>query len=284
MDKGDQGVMGQNIGQKQQNDTPQHNQNDTPQSNQNGTGWGSKSLPALHAAFPHTVPVLTGFMALGIAYGVLMQAKGYGVLWAVLMSAIAFCGSMQYVAITLLTTVFDPVQAFLLSIMVNARHLFYGLSMLEKYRGVGKIKGMLIFMLCDETFSISYAVEPPEGVERKYFYFWISLLDYGYWVSATLIGGVLGNFLPINTEGLDFVLTALFVVLFLEQWKVKENRAAGVIGMACAVISLIVFGSENLVIPAMILIMVTLLCGGKTGLLPGLRENGQKNGRSVSKE
>lgn len=263
--------MGRNIGQKQRIETPLHNQNDT--------GWRDKSLSALRAAFPHTVPVLTGFMALGIAYGVLMQAKGYGVLWAVLMSAVAFCGSMQYVAITLLTTVFDPVQAFLLSIMVNARHLFYGLSMLEKYRGIGKIKGMLIFMLCDETFSISYAVEPQGGVERKYFYFWISLLDYGYWVGATLIGGVLGNLLPINTEGLDFVLTALFVVLFLEQWKVKENRAAGVIGMVCAVISLTVFGSENLVIPAMVLIMVTLLCGGKTGLLPGLRENGCIDGK-----
>lgn len=231
---------------------------------------------ALRAAFPHTIPVLTGFMGLGIAYGVLMQAKGYGVLWSVAMSAIAFGGSIQYVAITLLTTAFDPVQAFLLSLMVNARHLFYGLSMLEKYKGVGKIKGMLIFMLCDETFSISCAVEPPPGVERNDFYFWISLLDYSYWVLATFIGGVLGNFIRFNTKGLDFVLTALFVVLFLEQWKVKENRVAGMIGVVCAVISLALFGSGNLVIPAMTLILITLLCGGKLGFLPGLKEKADK--------
>lgn len=253
-------------------DTEQKLRNCTALRKQKRVEKRKQAVSALRAAFPHTVPVLTGFMVLGIAYGVLMQAKGYGVLWSVSMSALAFCGSMQYVAITLLTTVFDPVQAFLLSVMVNARHLFYGLSMLEKYKGVGKIKGILIFMLCDETFSISYAVEPPEGVERKFFYFWISLLDYGYWVTATFLGGLLGNVLHFNTEGLDFVLTALFVVLFLEQWKVKENRAAGVIGMACAVISLIVFGSENLVIPAMVLILTTLLCGGKLGPLPGLVE------------
>lgn len=256
--------MSRDTEQKQRSRTLLHEQERTEKRKQ--------AVLALRAAFPHTVPVLTGFMVLGIAYGVLMQTKGYGVLWSVLMSALAFCGSMQYVAITLLVTVFDPVQAFLLSIMVNARHLFYGLSMLEKYKGVGKIKGILIFMLCDETFSISYAVEPPEGVERRSFYFWISFLDYGYWVAATFLGGMLGNVLHFNTEGLDFVLTALFVVLFLDQWKVKENRVAGVIGMVCAVVSLIVFGSENLVIPAMVLILTTLLCGGKLGILPGLVE------------
>lgn len=218
---------------------------------------------ALRAAFPHTIPVLTGFMALGIAYGVLMQSKGYGVLWAVLMSALAFGGSMQYVAITLLTTAFDPLQAFLLSIMVNARHLFYGISMLGKYKGMGKIRWFLIFWLCDETFSISYSAEPPEGVERRYFYFWIAFLDYSYWVTATFLGGLLGNFIHFNTEGLDFVLTALFVVLFMEQWKVRENRPAGLIGMVCALCSLLIFGSENLVIPAMVLILVTFLSKDK---------------------
>ena len=133
---------------------------------------------AFRAAFPQTIPVFTGFLILGIAYGVLMQSKGYGVQWAVLMSALAFSGSMQFVAITLLTTVFDPLQALLMSLMVNARHLFYGISMLEKYRGLGKVRAFLIFSLCDETFSIVSSVEPPEGVERKYFYLFISLLDY----------------------------------------------------------------------------------------------------------
>lgn len=224
---------------------------------------GQRIASAFRAAFPHTIPVLTGFLALGMAYGVLMQTKGYGVLWSVLMSAIAFCGSMQYVAITLLTVAFDPLQAFLMSLMVNARHLFYGISMLGKYKGLGKIRAFLIFTLCDETFSISYAVNPPENVERRYFYFWISFLDYFYWILGTFLGGVLGEIVKFNTEGLDFALTALFVVLFLEQWKVKENRPAGIIGIVCASISLYLFGSDNLVIPAMVLILMTLLAGRK---------------------
>ena len=130
---------------------------------------------AFQAAFPVTLPVLTGFACLGLAYGVLMQTKGYGPLWATLMSAVAFGGSMQFVAITLLTTVFDPLQALLLSVMVNARHIFYGLSLLGKYQGVGKLRAFLIYTLCDETFSLVSTVEPPTHVEKKRFYFWISL-------------------------------------------------------------------------------------------------------------
>lgn len=189
---------------------------------------------ALKAAFPHTIPVLTGFLVLGMAYGVLMQTKGYGTLWAVLMSAIAFCGSMQFAAITLLTTVFDPISAFLLSLMVNARHLFYGISMLEKYKGLGKVRAFLIYTLCDETFSISSSIEPPENVSRKYFYLSISFLNYIYWVAGTFLGGVLGGLISFNTDGLDFVLTALFVVLFMEQMQSRGNRASGIIGLAGA--------------------------------------------------
>jgi 4-azaleucine resistance transporter AzlC len=218
---------------------------------------------AFIAAFPHTIPVLTGFLFLGMAYGVLMQTKGYGVLWSVLMSAVAFCGSMQFAAITLLTVAFNPLQAFLMSLMVNARHLFYGISMLKKYKGVGKIKGFLIYVLCDETFSISYSVELPDDVNKKYFYFAISLMDYLYWVLGTFLGGILGNFITFNTKGLDFVLTALFVVLFIEQWKKKENRWFGMIGIISGVICLMVFGKNNLVIPAMILILVALTVGRK---------------------
>lgn len=221
------------------------------------------SASALRAAFPHTIPVMTGFVFLGVAYGVLMQTKGYGPLWSTLMSAIAYGGSMQFVAITLLTTVFDPVQAFLLSCMVNARHLFYGISMLEIYRGLGKSRIPLIYVLCDETFSLVSTVQPPEGVERKKFYLSISLLNYGYWVAGTALGGLAGDFIPFDTTGLDFALTALFVVLFLEQWKKPENRPAGLIGLAAAALCLVVFGPENLVIPAMLVIVAILLMGRK---------------------
>lgn len=194
---------------------------------------GGSSM-ALRAAFPATIPVMTGFLCLGTAYGLLMQSKGYGPGWSVLMSAIAFGGSMQFVAVTLLTTAFDPVQAFLLSVMVNARHMFYGLSLLDKYKGLGKVRAFLIYVLCDETFSLVSTLEPPEGVARRDFYFWISLLDYLYWITGTALGGLLGSFLTFDTTGLDFALTALFVVLFLEQWKKPENRPAGVMGILCA--------------------------------------------------
>ena len=218
---------------------------------------------ALRAAFPVTVPVMTGFLCLGLAYGVLMQSKGYGPLWSVLMSAVAFGGSMQFVTITLLTSAFDPLQAFLLSVMVNARHIFYGLSLLGKYRGLGRVRGFLIYTLCDETFSLVSSLEPPEHVERRDFYFWISLLDYSYWIIGTALGGLVGGLVPFDTTGMDFALTALFVVLFLEQWYHRENRPAGVVGILCAAAALALFGPDNLVIPAMFLILLVLLGGRK---------------------
>lgn len=218
---------------------------------------------AFQSAFPHTIPVLTGFLVLGMAYGVLMHTKGYGTLWAVLMSAIAFCGSMQFVAITLLVSAFNPIQAFLLSLMINARHLFYGISMLEKYKGLGKVRIFLIYVLCDETFSISSSIHPPDNINRKYFYFFISILNYGYWVLGTFLGGTLGSVITFNTKGLDFVLTALFVVLFLEQLKIKEKRVSGMIGVICSIIGLSMFGADNVVIPSMILILIVLLLGRK---------------------
>lgn len=216
---------------------------------------------ALRAAFPATIPVLTGFLCLGITYGVLMASKGYGPLWSTLMSAVAFGGSMQFVAITLLTTVFDPLQAFLLSILVNARHVFYGLSLLDKYKGLGKIRPFLICTLCDETFSLVFSLEPPPEVERRDFYFFISLLDYLYWLTGTALGGLAGSMLTVDTTGMDFALTALFVVLFLEQWKRRENRPAGAVGILCAAGSLALFGPDNLVIPAMVLVLAALLAG-----------------------
>jgi len=216
---------------------------------------------AFKTAFPHTIPVFTGFITLGMAYGVLMSTKGFATIWAMLMSSVAFCGSMQFAAITLLVSSFDPIQALILSVMVNARHLFYGISMLEKYKGLGKIRFFLIYMLCDETFSIASSIEPPEDVDRKWFYFAISILDYLYWQIGTLLGSIVGNVITFNTEGLDFALTALFVVLFLEQMKKSENRISGMIGVCGTVGALLLFGADNLVIPAMIIVLVCLLAG-----------------------
>ena len=218
-----------------------------------------KYLKALKYAFPNTIPVLTGFLALGTAYGILMASKGFAVYWSVAVSALCFGGSMQFVAISLLTTAFDPLQAFLLSIMVNARHLFYGISLLQKYKGMGFIKNFLIFWLCDETFSVVSTVEPPSDIDRKSFYFWVSILDYSYWIVGTTIGGIIGGLIEFNTNGLDFVLTALFVVLLIEQWKKKENRIFAIIGVVGTIISRLIFGADNVVIPAMIIIVFMII-------------------------
>ena len=214
---------------------------------------------AFRAAFPHTVPVLMGFLVLGIAYGWLMQTKGYHVGWALLASACCFAGSMQFVTVTFLTSAFDPLSAFVMSLMVNARHIFYGISMLDKFKGLGRIRFFLIFWLCDESYSIESGTEPPEGVSRKYFYFFISLLDYSYWLTGTALGGVIGGMVPINTQGLDFALTALFVVMLMEQWKHRERRLLCLGAGAATALMLALFGPDRFVIPAMGLILVLLL-------------------------
>lgn len=218
---------------------------------------------AFKAALPATIPVMTGYLCLGMAYGVLITSKGYGPFWAILMSILVYGGSIQFIAVTLLTTAFDPLQAFLLSLMVNARHMFYGLSMLEKYQGMGGVRAFLISMLTDETYSLVSTLEPPPEIAPKRFYLYISLLDYLYWVTGSALGALLGSFITFDSTGMDFVLTALFVVLFLEQWKRPENRPAGIIGVVCTGISLLAFGPDNLVIPAMVLLLAVLLGGRK---------------------
>ena len=228
----------------------------------------SKDLPFAHARFCTTegienVVPASDFRASGFdgAYGVLMASKGYGFLWAGFVSAFAFCGSMQYVAITLLTTAFDPLQAFVLSLMVNARHLFFALALLPKYRGLGRLRYFMIYTLSDENFSLSSSVEPPEDTDPTLFYFAMSFLTWLYWVAFSMLGGLLGGLITFDITGIDFALTALFVVLFIEQVVKKENRAPGAAGLVCAVAGLAVFGADNMVIPAMVLTLAVLLLG-----------------------
>lgn len=218
----------------------------------------TEKTAALKAAFPHTIPVLTGFLFLGIAYGILMNSKGYGVGWILLMSSVVLAGSAQYVAVTFLTTMFNPLYALFMTLMVNARHLFYGISMLDRFKGTGKIKPYLIFGLCDETFSIVCSTEPPAGVSRKWFMFFVTLLDHCYWVLGSVLGGLLGSLISFNIKGLDFVLTALFVVIFVGQWKARKNHKPAIIGVVCSIICLIIFGQANFIIPAMLAILLVL--------------------------
>lgn len=217
-----------------------------------------KNRQALRAAFPHTLPVLAGFLFLGMAYGILMSSKGFGWTWSLLVSTCVFAGSMQFVAVTLLVAAFNPLYAFALTLMVNARHLFYGISMLEKFRGTGKAKPYLIFSLCDETFSILCSAKSPEGVDRTRFMVFVALLNQAYWVLGSALGGVAGQFIPFNTKGLDFALTALFVVILVNQWKSTRHHAPVLIGLVCSAAALLLFGPDSFLIPAMLMILALL--------------------------
>lgn len=213
---------------------------------------------ALQAAFPHTIPILAGFGFLGISYGMLMSAAGHPVWLSVAMSIFVYAGSMQFVTIELLAMAFAPVQAFLMAVMVNARHIFYGISMLEKYGNMGGAKPYLIFGMSDETFSINYTAKAPDGVDKKWFMVWITVLNHLYWVLGTLTGAVLGNVLPFDTEGLDFAMTAMFVVILLEQLQKKQSRPTALLGLGISALCLLVFGAGDFIIPAMVGILLAL--------------------------
>ena len=219
----------------------------------------NEKIKALKAAFPHTLPVFTGFIFLGIAYGILMSSQGFSIIWSILMSLFVYAGSAQYLGITFLTSSFNPIYAFLMTLMVNARHIFYGISMLDKFKEAGKLKPFLIFGQCDETFSIIHAAKAPEGVDKNWFMFFITLLNYIYWALGTALGGLLSSVISFNTNGLDFVLTALFVVIFVGQWKKVENRKPALIGLLSSIGCLIIFGPGSFIIPAMVTILVCLM-------------------------
>ena len=222
-----------------------------------------EKIKALRAAFPHTLPILTGYLALGAAYGVLLSTKGYGVVWALLTSTFIYAGSMQFVSVGMLGMGFHPLSACLMTLMVNARHFFYGIAMLDRLGGTGRLKPYLIFAMSDETFSLLCSSPPPEGVSRKWFLFFIALLDHSYWIAGSVAGGLLGGLVSFNTAGIDCVLTAMFVVIFINQWKATSNHLPVLIGLGAALLCRIVLGPEKFLIPAMIviLVLVTLLRG-----------------------
>lgn len=217
-----------------------------------------KQFKALKAAFPHTIPVMTGYLFLGVAFGVLLTSKGYHFIWAIIMSLLIYAGSMQFVAVEILTSIFNPLNAFLITLMVNARHLFYGLSMLTKFRGTGKYKPYLIFGLTDETYSLLCSCEIPDDVDKNQFMFYTTLLNQTYWIVASAAGALLGSVFTFNTEGIDFVMTALFIVIFINQWKSQKNHTPALIGLGGSVLCLLLFGPDNFIIPSMILIIAAL--------------------------
>lgn len=220
---------------------------------------------AIRAAFLDTVPVMTGYVFLGFGFGILMHQSGYGVLWAGAMSLFIYAGSMQYVAVSLLTSGTGLLTAALTTFVVNARHLFYGISMVDAYKGSGKKKPYLIFALTDETYSLVSKNQIPEGISRHSYCFLVSLFDQCYWVAGTILGSLAGSLIPINYEGIDFVLTALFVTIFVEQWLSTQNHLPAIIGVASTAVCLLLFGQDFFLIPSMVLIAVLLTTMRKTG-------------------
>jgi 4-azaleucine resistance transporter AzlC len=213
---------------------------------------------ALKSAFPNTIPILMGYLFIGMVFGILLRSKGYNFWWAILMSSCIYAGSMQFVAINLLTSGFNIVTVVVMTFMINARHLFYGLSMLDKFKDMGKKKLYMIFALTDETFSLLTSVKPPQDVNKNWFYFFIALLDHFYWIIGSVVGAIIGSVWSFNTKGIDFVMTALFVVIFVEQWKSNKNNFPASIGICASLLCLIIFGSSNFIISSMILILITL--------------------------
>lgn len=214
---------------------------------------------AFKTAFPYTLPILTGFLFLGIAYGIYMNAAGFSPLYPILMSLTIFAGSMEFVAATLLLGTFNPIGALVLTLMVNARHLFYGLSMLEKYQNLGQKSSYLIFGMCDESFSINCTAEPPEDVDIGWFYFFVTLLNHFYWVLGASLGALFSTIMPFYPEGLTFVMTALLVVIFLEQWMKEDSHLSALIGLGVTLLCLIIFGDSHFVLPSMATILGILI-------------------------
>ena len=221
-------------------------------------GQGGMKRRALRAAFPHTVPILTGFLFLGMTYGVYMASLGFSWIYPTLMALTIFAGSMEFVTANMLLGAFNPLQAFAMTLMVNARHLFYGLAMLDRFRGLGWKKLYLIFGMCDETFSVTCSVRAPEGVDEGWFMTFVTLLDQLYWVLGAALGGLCGMLLTLNTEGLDFVMTAMFVVIFLENWLKEENHTSSLLGLALPLVCLVLFGAQSFILPSMAAILLAL--------------------------
>lgn len=221
---------------------------------------------ALKTVFLDTVPVLTGYLFLGAGFGILLSEKtGYGIGWAMGMGLFMLAGSGQYLAVSMIADHASFLSAAIATFLVNARHIFYGISLLEPYKGAGRKKPYMIFALTDETYSLVTQNQPPEGMGKHTYCFLVSLLDHIYWIIGCGLGNFLSAVLPISFEGVEFVLTALFVTMFVEQWLSHKNHLPAIIGVGATLLCLVIFGRDIFLIPSMILIAVLLTVTRKTG-------------------
>ena len=211
-----------------------------------------------------SLPVMAGYIVLGIGFGILLKDAGYGLFWSFLMGLTIYAGSMQYVAVSLLTAGASLITVALTTLMVNARHLFYGLSMIGRYKDAGRKKPYLIFSLTDETYSLLCSDDIPEGADRHSYQFFVSLFNHLYWIVGCALGSLLGTLIPFETAGIEFSMTALFVTVFVEQWLTAKNRLPAIVGMAASIVCLAIFGPDRFLLPTMLTITVALLGLQKT--------------------
>ena len=220
-------------------------------------------------AFTKSLPVMAGYIVLGIGFGILLKDAGYGLLWSFVMSLTIYAGSMQYVAVPFLASGASLITVALTTLMVNARHIFYGLTMIDKYKDAGKKKPYLIFSLTDETYSLLCNGQIPEMVDKQWYRFFVSVFNQSYWILGSVLGSLLKEFLTFDTTGIDFSMTALFVTVFVEQWLSTKNHWPAVIGLGAAAVCLVIFGPERFLLPAMIVIAFSLLLLRKTSKREG---------------
>lgn len=219
----------------------------------------NKYSKALKAAFPLTLPICAAFLFLGISYGFYICSKGFSPWYPFFTSALVYAGSMEFVLVTMLLSPFNPLYCFFMALMINSRHLFYGLSMLEKYKNTGLKKFYLIFGMCDESFAINCNTVIPEGIDKGCFMVCVNLLNQIYWVAGATIGGLLGNSLQINTKGLDFALVALFTAIFVSQWQSTENHTPAVLGIVIPLLCLVLISPQSFIPPAMLLLLLVFI-------------------------
>ena len=217
------------------------------------------SRRAFAAAFPATVPVLMGYLSIVIAFGLMLEAVGYNVIWAFFMSLTIYAGSGQYMGVELLATGAALVNVAALTLILNFRHLVYGLSLLEKFRGMGVRKLYMIFSLTDETYALLSSARVPERVDPHDYYFAVAVLDHSYWILGSVLGTIIGGILPFDTTGIDFAMTSLFTVIFVEQWQSTKCHIPALMGLAAAAVSLAILGPDNFILPAMLAICVMLV-------------------------
>ena len=213
---------------------------------------------AFKAAWPKTIPIMAGFLFLGFSYGVYMNVSGFSFVYPMVMSAVIYGGSLEFLTVSMLLSPFAPLQVFTVSLMIQARHLFYGISMLEKFKGTGLKKFYLIYGMCDETFSVNHVADIPSDVDRGWFMFFVTLLNQIYWVAGATLGGLFGSLITFNTKGLDFVMTALFAVIFLDRLMTEKKHYTAAIGVLSALVCRLIFGADSFMLPTMGLMLLLL--------------------------